>query len=182
MFLRNSENHVHFIELSGRRRENRQGLKCLNPDKNHAPFTHSQNRCHVFHLQIWPPSHVSTNSVSKKLYEQVHFKHAEDSTIVFLCVLCPNAEGVSGVNEEKQDLPIKLLLASKSSQTQRVLTFNPLDLREMNRMPSEWVNVPHSLCVWNNNKRIMRRLVLQGAKMCFRCGNMQPRLSLLPMN
>lgn len=79
MFLCNSENHVHFIELSGRRTENRQGFKCLNPDKNHAPFTHSQKRCHVFHLQIWPPSHVSTNSVSKKLYKQVHFKHAEDS-------------------------------------------------------------------------------------------------------
>lgn len=147
MFLCNSENHVHFIELSGRRTENRQGFKCLNPDKNHAPFTHSQNRCHVFHLQIWPPSHVSTNSVSKNCTNKFISSMLKTPSIVILCVLCPNAEGVSEVNEEKQDLPIKLLLASKSSQTQRVLKFNPLDLREMNRMPSEWVNVPHSLCL-----------------------------------
>lgn len=138
-------------------------------------------------LSCLPPPNMTTqprfNELSLKNCTNTFISSTlKTPSIVFLCVLRPNAEGVSGVNEEKQDLPIKLLLASKSSQTQRVLTFNPLDLREMNRMPSEWVNVPHSLRVWNNNKRIMRRLVLQGAKMCFRCGNMQPRLSLLPMN
>lgn len=149
MFLLNSENHVHFTELSGRRTENRQGFKCLNPDKNHAPFTHSQNRCHVFHLQIWPamPATFQLTLSLKNCTNKFISSMLKTPSIVFLCVLCPNAEGVSGVNEEKQDLPIKLLLASKSSQTQRVLTFNPLDLREMNRMPSEWVNVPHSLCL-----------------------------------
>lgn len=61
-------------------------------------------------------------------------------------------------------------------------TFSPLDLKKMSWMPSECVNVPHSLCIWNNNKRIMRRLVVVGAKMGFKCGNMQQRLFLLQMN
>lgn len=43
-----------------------------------------------------------------------------------------SAEGVSGAKKGKQGLLIILLLASKSTQTRSVLTFNPLDLNELN--------------------------------------------------
>lgn len=80
----------------------------------------------TFDLKMWSNEH----SIVQILLANYHI-NAKDYSFLFACVFCLSMLWVFQGGKGKQGLPIILLLASKSTQTQTVLTFNPLDLKEM---------------------------------------------------